>query len=214
MEHATIIGIDLAKRSFQLHGAREDGSVAFREKLSRERVLDFVASHPPCVVAMEACASAHHWGREFGKLGHEVKLVPPIYVKPFEHTPTILDSTRVSPYRPAAVDVPQSMRPDTRQHLTACTEPSEEMSSPDTGVNRFGGAQTPSLRSEVVYLAHGRPRLSSRCAAPPRVPSMTDSLEVRVLYPARWRRRVSEAQGRRREAGSEGSAEQSRQPRG
>ena len=83
MEHATIIGIDLAKHSFQVHGARADGSVAFRKKLSRARVLDFVASHPRCVVAMEACASAHHWGREIGKLGHAVKLVPPIYVKPF-----------------------------------------------------------------------------------------------------------------------------------
>ena len=83
MEHATIIGIDLAKRSFQLHGARADGSVAFRKKLSRAKVLGFVASQPRCVVAMEACASAHHWGREIGKLGHEVKLVPPIYVKPF-----------------------------------------------------------------------------------------------------------------------------------
>ena len=83
MEHATIIGIDLAKRSFQLHGARADGSVAFRKKLSRDRLLEFVASHPPCIVAMEACASSHHWGREIGKLGHEVKLVPPIYVKPF-----------------------------------------------------------------------------------------------------------------------------------
>ena len=83
MEQATIIGIDLAKRSFQLHGARADGSVAFRKKLSRDRLLEFVASHLPCIVAMEACASSHHWGREIGKLGHEVKLVPPIYVKPF-----------------------------------------------------------------------------------------------------------------------------------
>ncbi len=83
MEQATIIGIDLAKRSFQLHGTRADGSVAFRKKLSRDRLLEFVASHLPCIVAMEACASSHHWGREIGKLGHEVKLVPPIYVKPF-----------------------------------------------------------------------------------------------------------------------------------
>ena len=67
MEHATIIGIDLAKRSFQLHGARADGSVAFRKKLSRKRLLAFVASQPRCIVAMEACASAHHWGREIGE---------------------------------------------------------------------------------------------------------------------------------------------------
>ena len=83
MDEVSIIGIDLAKRSFQVHGARADGSVAFRRKLGREKVLDFVASQPRCVVAMEACASAHYWGREIGKLGHEVGLVPPIYVKPF-----------------------------------------------------------------------------------------------------------------------------------
>lgn len=83
MDQVSIIGIDLAKYSFQLHGARADGSVVFRKKLSRGKVLHFLASQPPCVVAMEACASAHHWGRETERLGHEVKLVPPIYVKPF-----------------------------------------------------------------------------------------------------------------------------------
>ena len=62
MDQASIIGIDLAKHSFQVHGARADGSVAFRKKLSRGKVLDFLASQPPCVVAMEACGSAHHWG--------------------------------------------------------------------------------------------------------------------------------------------------------
>ena len=62
MEQATIIGIDLAKQSFQLHGTRADGSVVFRKKLSRQKLLDFLASQPRCVVAMEACASAHHWG--------------------------------------------------------------------------------------------------------------------------------------------------------
>ena len=83
MEEVSIIGIDLAKRSFQVHGARADGSVAFRRKLSRGRLLRFLASQPGCTVAMEACASAHYWGREIAALGHEVRLVPPIYVKPF-----------------------------------------------------------------------------------------------------------------------------------
>ena len=87
MEQVNIIGIDLAKRSFQLHGARADGSVAFRRKVSRERLLYILGAQPRCVVAMEACASAHYWGRDWGreilKLGHEVRLVPPIYVKPF-----------------------------------------------------------------------------------------------------------------------------------
>ena len=83
MEEVSIIGIDLAKRSFQLHGARADGSVAYRRKLSRGKLLGFLASQPECTVAMEACASAHYWGREIMALGHEVRLVPPVYVKPF-----------------------------------------------------------------------------------------------------------------------------------
>ena len=83
MSEVSIIGIDLAKRSFQLHGARADGSVAFRKKLSRGKLLGFLAAQPCCVVAMEACASAHYWGREIGKFGHKVRLIAPIYVKPF-----------------------------------------------------------------------------------------------------------------------------------
>ena len=59
------------------------GRWPFRKKLRRAQVRDFVASQPRCVVAMEACASAHHWGRAFEALGHEVKLIPPVYVKPF-----------------------------------------------------------------------------------------------------------------------------------
>ena len=82
MNQATIIGIDLAKHGFQLHGARADGSLAFRKKLSRGKVLDFLASQRSCIVAMEAGASARRWCRETGKLGHEVKPVPPVCVKP------------------------------------------------------------------------------------------------------------------------------------
>jgi len=83
MSAITIIGVDLAKRVFQLHGAKADGSVAFRKKLSRGRFLSFLAEQPPCVVGMEACSTAHGWGREIEKLGHTVRLIPPIYVKPF-----------------------------------------------------------------------------------------------------------------------------------
>jgi transposase len=83
MEQAIIIGIDLAKRVFQAHGAAADGSVVFRKKLSRSQLLTFLAAQPRCTVAMEACATAHGWGREIGRLGHEVRLIPPIYVKPF-----------------------------------------------------------------------------------------------------------------------------------
>jgi len=83
MTKTSIIGLDLAKRVFQAHGARADGSVAFRKKLSREKVLAFLALKPRCVVAMEACGSAHHFGRAIRDLGHEVRLIAPSYVKPF-----------------------------------------------------------------------------------------------------------------------------------
>ena len=81
MEQVIIIGIDLAKNSFQLHGARADGSVAFRKKVSRVKLLDFVAEQPRCTVA--TCGGAHHRGREIGGLGHTVRLTPPVYVKPY-----------------------------------------------------------------------------------------------------------------------------------
>ena len=83
MEMVAIIGVDLAKRSFQVHGAAADGSVLFRKKLSRAQVLAFFVQQPNCTVAMEACATAHDWGRQIEALGHDVKLIPPIYVKPF-----------------------------------------------------------------------------------------------------------------------------------
>lgn len=83
MKEVIIIGLDLAKRSFQTHGACADGSVAFRRKLTREKLLAFLAEQPRCVVAMEACGGAHHWGRAIRDVGHEVRLIPPAYVKPF-----------------------------------------------------------------------------------------------------------------------------------
>ena len=83
MEKATIIGIDLAKRSFQLHGVTREGRAVFRKKVSRGQLLNFLSAQPRAVVAMEACATAHDWGRAIKKLGHEVRLIPPVYVKPF-----------------------------------------------------------------------------------------------------------------------------------
>ena len=83
MNEVSIIGIDLAKRVFQLHGAAADGTVVFRRKISPAQLLPFLASQPTCIVAMEACGTAHHWGREAAKLGHAVRLIAPIFVKPY-----------------------------------------------------------------------------------------------------------------------------------
>ena len=83
MTKVIIIGLDLAKNVFQAHGMQSDGGVAFRTKLPRSKVSAFFASQPCCIVAIEACASSHYWGRIFSDMGHEVKLIPPIYVKPF-----------------------------------------------------------------------------------------------------------------------------------
>jgi transposase len=80
---ARTIGLDLAKHVFQAHGADASGRVVFRKRLRREQVLEFFAGKPACVVAMEACSSAHHWGRALAELGHTVRLIPPAYVKPF-----------------------------------------------------------------------------------------------------------------------------------
>ena len=83
MESVSIIGLDLAKRYFQAHGSDRSGQKLFSKKLARGQVLDFFKKQEPCVVAMEACASCHYWGREIGALGHEVRLIPAQYVKPF-----------------------------------------------------------------------------------------------------------------------------------
>ncbi len=83
MEQVTTIGLDIAKQVFQVHAADASGSALFSRKLSRAKLLGFFASQPRCLVAMEACGGAHHWGRELRQLGHEVRLIPPAYVKPF-----------------------------------------------------------------------------------------------------------------------------------
>jgi transposase len=77
------IGLDLAKSVFQAHGADASGGVVFRKRLRRDQILAFFASQSRCLVAMEACAGAHYWAREIAALGHETRLIPPTYVKPF-----------------------------------------------------------------------------------------------------------------------------------
>lgn len=79
----TTLGIDIAKSVFQLHGIDADGAVVVQKKLRRGAVLNFLGNVGPCLIGMEACATSHHWAREIAALGHEVRLIPPVYVKPY-----------------------------------------------------------------------------------------------------------------------------------
>ena len=77
MKQATTIGLYIAKHVFQVHGADGAGHVLFRKRITRAKLLRFLAAQARCVVAMEACASAHYWAREIAKLGHHVRLITP-----------------------------------------------------------------------------------------------------------------------------------------
>ena len=83
MGEVTTIGLDTANQVFHAHGADASGAMMFSRRITRQKLIEFFASQPRCTVAMEACAGAHHWGRELQRLGHDVRLIPPVYVKPF-----------------------------------------------------------------------------------------------------------------------------------
>lgn len=81
--HITTIGVDLAKRVFAVHGVDQYGKTVLRKTLRREQMVSFFMHLPPCMVAMEACGSSHHWARKLESLGHAVKLIAPQFVKPY-----------------------------------------------------------------------------------------------------------------------------------
>lgn len=83
MQSITTIGLDLAKSIFQVHAVDAQGEVVIRRALRRSQLLDFFRRLPACRVGLEACASSHHWAREIAELGHDVKMIPPIYVKAY-----------------------------------------------------------------------------------------------------------------------------------
>ena len=83
MGEVSTIGLDIAKSVFQVHGIDEAGAVVIRKRVSRAKMLEFFADLPRCLVGIEACPSAHHWGRELQGLGHRVRLIPPSYVKAY-----------------------------------------------------------------------------------------------------------------------------------
>ena len=83
MERVTTIGLDIAKSVFQVHGIDATGEVVLRRRVMRARMLAFFGKLAPCLIGIEACATSHYWARELRKLGHDVRLMPPSYVKPY-----------------------------------------------------------------------------------------------------------------------------------
>ena len=83
MGQVVTIGLDIAKSVFQVHGVDAEGVVVIRQKLTRARLLSFFAKLEPCLVGIEACGASHHWARELTRLGHQARLMPPSYVKPY-----------------------------------------------------------------------------------------------------------------------------------
>ncbi|ALR20213.1 transposase [Sphingobium baderi] len=82
-QEVVTVGLDLANNVLQVHAIAAEGKVLIRRKLRRSEVIRFFAELPPCLIGIEACASAHHWARELIAIGHVVRLMPPAYVKPY-----------------------------------------------------------------------------------------------------------------------------------
>ena len=83
MEELKVVGLDLAKAVFQVHGINSQGRKLFAKRLKRSEVMDFFANLAPVLVGMEACGGAHEWARRISSLGHQVKMMAPQHVKPF-----------------------------------------------------------------------------------------------------------------------------------
>ena len=106
----TTIGLDIAKNVFQVHGIDAKEKVVVRKQLRRKKVMGFFKALSPCLIGMEACATAHYWARELTKLGHEVRLMPPKDVKAY-----LKRNTRTMPPTPR-----QSARPCGGRRCGSC----------------------------------------------------------------------------------------------
>src|SRR5258706_2504699 len=115
MQTITTIGFDIAKSVFQVHGVDAGGQVVIRRQLKRRYVLAFFQKLSPCLVGIEACASAHHWSRELQALGHTVRLIPPAYVKPY------VKRQKNDAADAEAISTPSGPRPMPRWSLTFVT---------------------------------------------------------------------------------------------
>ena len=128
MTQVTTIGLDLAKRVFQVHGVDAAGAVVLRRQLKRRQMVPFFTKLPSCLIGMEACGTAHHWGRTLRALGHEVRLIPPAYAKAY---------VRRNKTDPA--DAEAHLRGGRAGRRCAC--PNQERSRPGDGGGGASGAR-------------------------------------------------------------------------
>ncbi len=133
MNEVITIGIDLAKNVFQVHGVDAAGEAVIRHQLRRSQVLPFFRKQPPCLIGMEACGTSHFWAREIAALGHEVRLMPPRYVKPYvkrnkndaanvSFSPGLIRSTFSDRHASAGVGGPEVTRTDIRAHIETAVQ--------------------------------------------------------------------------------------------
>ncbi len=87
MKDIKVLGIDLAKNVFQIHGTNAKGKCVLRKRLTREKLTEYLAQMKPCIIGIEACMGAHYWARVFEQLGHTVKIMAPQFVKPYVMAP-------------------------------------------------------------------------------------------------------------------------------
>jgi len=187
LARVTRVGLDLAKSVFQVHGADAKGDAVVVRKLRRGGVLEFFGRLAPCVVAMEACASAHHWGREIAALGHEVKLIPPAHVKPYVRR----NKTDAAD---AAAICEAALRPGQRF-------------VPLRAVDNQAELNAPSGSRATLWPAHGAPQRLARSFERDRRHSAARraarvSPEVARLGPSRRERRDRGVRSRARRAGA------------
>ena len=146
MQTVPTIGLDITKSVFQVHGIDAEGKVLISRQLKRRFVLAFLEKLQPCLVGIEACATSHHWSRELKALGHNVRLMPPSYVKPYvkrlKNDATDAEAICEAVTRAIAVCRDQNGR--AAELLDAASHPPALHSPADLGTSRLGSGSCPS----------------------------------------------------------------------
>jgi hypothetical protein len=174
MQSVTLVGIDLGKHSFQLHGQDQHGKAVFRKKVSRKQLVEFFATFHACTVVMEACAGAHHMARKLGTFGHQVKLISPQFVRPFakSNKNDFVDAEAIceAASRPAMRFV--TPKTESQQTLSALHRVSAVLDLESPGGQSFAiiCARVRAASTLVIlFCRHGSPRGDQRKVGPGRV---------------------------------------------